>query len=194
MTDTTTGAPALPFTGDREADTLLSSDPLALLIGFLLDQQVTVQKAFSGPLELRHRIGSLDAATISRMDPDTLVAVFRQRPALHRFPGAMAARTQELCKVIATDYANDASRAWADARDAEDCYRRLLALPGIGEMKARTIMAVLAKRLGVRPAGWESIVPAHPTLGDVDSVDALAAYQAGKRAHKAELRAKEKAG
>lgn len=194
MSHMSTGAPALPFTGDHEADALVSSEPLALLLGFLLDQQVTVQKAFSGPLELRRRIGSLDAQVISGMDPDAIQAVFRERPALHRFPAAMASRTQELCTVIANAYANDAGRVWADASDAQDCYRRLLALPGIGEMKARTIVAVLARRLGVRPSGWEAVVPSHPTLADVDSAEALARYQAGKRAHKAELRAKEKAG
>jgi uncharacterized HhH-GPD family protein len=181
---------SLPFTGHREADELIARDPLALLIGFLLDQQVTVQKAFMGPYELRQRLGTLDAATISTMDPERLSAVFRERPALHRFPGSMASRTRELCAVIAQDYGNDAGRVWMEARDGPDLYQRLLALPGIGDMKARTVVAVLGRRLGVRPAGWEDVAPTHPTLGDVDSAEALATYQAGKRAHKAALREK----
>jgi uncharacterized HhH-GPD family protein len=185
------GDPAsLPFTGHREADELIARDPLALLIGFLLDQQVTVQKAFMGPYELRQRLGTLDAATIATMDPERLSAVFRERPALHRFPGSMASRTRELCAVIAQDYGNDAGRVWMEARDGPDLYQRLLALPGIGDMKARTVVAVLGRRLGVRPAGWEDVAPTHPTLGDVDSAEALATYQAGKRAHKAALREK----
>jgi uncharacterized HhH-GPD family protein len=183
----------LYFTGDDEADRLLVREPLALLIGFVLDQQITVQKAFSGPLDLQRRLGGLDAAAIARMDPIALDEVFRQRPAIHRFPGNMARRVQELCAAIADDYADDASRVWLEARDGADLERRLLALPGIGEMKAKTIVAVLAKRLGVRPTGWEAVAPDHPTLGDVDSPEALATYQAGKRAHKAALRAEAEA-
>ncbi len=177
------------FTGDEAADRLLVSEPLALLIGFVLDQQITVQKAFSGPLDLKRRLGTLDAATIAAMDPAELDAVFRQRPAIHRFPGNMARRVQELCAAIATTYGDDAARVWTEAADGADLERRLLALPGIGEMKAKTIIAVLGKRLGVRPPGWEAVAPDHPTLGDVDSTEALATYQAGKRAHKAAMRA-----
>lgn len=184
MTDT-----RLYFTGDDEADRLLVDEPLALLIGFVLDQQITVQKAFSGPLDLKRRLGGLDATTIAAMDPAGLEAIFRQRPAIHRFPGNMAKRVQELCAAIATTYAGDASRVWTEARDGADLERRLLALPGIGEMKAKTIIAVLGKRLDVRPPGWEAVAPDHPTLGDVDSPEALAAYQAAKRAHKAAMRA-----
>lgn len=179
----------LHFTGDPEADRLIAADPLALLIGFVLDQQVTLQKAFSGPLELRRRIGTLDARTIAEMDPEALATAFRQRPALHRFPGNMARRVQELCTAIANDYAGDAARIWRDATDAADLERRLLALPGIGEMKAKTLLAILARRFGVRPAGIEARLPSHPTLGDVDSDEARERYQAGKRAHKATLRA-----
>jgi len=178
----------LHFTGDEEADRLLAADPLALLIGFVLDQQVTLQKAFSGPLELRRRIGTLSAERIAEMPLDELEAAFRARPALHRFPGNMARRTQALCRAIVDDYAGDAGRVWRGATDAHDLRRRLLGLPGIGEMKAGTILAILAKRFGVRPAGWQEVVPHHPTLGDVDSPAALADYQAGKRARKAELR------
>lgn len=179
----------LPFTGDDAADRLLVSEPLALLIGFALDQQVTVQKAFSGPAELQRRIGHLDAARIAAMDPTALDAVFRERPALHRFPGAMAGKVQALCAAIAADYGDDAARIWTEAADGPDLERRLLALPGIGEMKAASIIAILAKRLGVDLPRMDAVIPTHPTLGDVDSADSLAAYQAGKRAHKAELRA-----
>ena len=179
----------LPFTGDDAADRLLADDPLALLIGFALDQQVTVQKAFSGPAELKRRLGHLDAARIAAMAPDDLATVFRERPALHRFPGSMAGKIQALCNSIATDYGNDAARLWGEAVDGPDLERRLLGLPGIGEMKAKSLIAVLGNRFGVRPPGYETVAPSWPTLGDVDSAEALATYQAGKRAHKAALRA-----
>lgn len=179
----------LPFTGDEEADRLLVAEPLALLIGFALDQQVTVQKAFSGPAELRRRLGHLDAARIATMDPAVLDVVFRERPALHRFPGAMAGKVQALAAAIASEYDNDAGRVWRTATDGQDLRRRLLGLPGIGEMKAAALIAILGKRLGIRLPGLDAIMPTHPTLGDVDSPEALATYQAGKRAHKAALRA-----
>ncbi|HEU0243265.1 MAG TPA: HhH-GPD-type base excision DNA repair protein [Candidatus Limnocylindrales bacterium] len=179
----------LPFTGNREADELIATDPLALLIGFALDQQVTVQKAFSGPLELRRRTGSLDARGIATMDPEALDTAFRTPPALHRFPGNMAKRVRDLCQAIADDYDNDAARVWTGAADARDLHRRLIALPGIGEMKAGTIVALLGKRYGIKPAGWDEVAPKGPTLGDVDSPEALAEYQAGKRERKAAARA-----
>ena len=179
----------LPFTGDDAADRLLVSEPLALLIGFALDQQVTVQKAFSGPAELQRRLGHLDAARIAAMDGGALDAIFRERPALHRFPGAMAGKVQALCAAIAADYGDDAARIWTEAADGPDLRRRLLALPGIGEMKAASIIAILGTQLGVDLPGMDAVMPTHPTLGDVDSAEALAAYQAGKRARKAELRA-----
>ncbi len=178
----------LPFTGDPEADALIATDPLALLIGFALDQQVTVQKAFSGPLELQRRIGSLDAATIAAMDPEQLATAFRTPPALHRFPGNMAGRVRDLCEAITARYGGDASRIWTEASDAKDLDRRLRALPGIGEMKAGTILTLLGNRYGIKPAGWEEVRPKTPTLGDVDSAEALAEYQAGKRARKAAAR------
>ena len=178
----------LPFTGDEQADRLLVAEPLALLIGFELDQQVTVQKAFSGPAELKRRLGHLDAARIAALDPSELDAVFRERPALHRFPGTMAGRVQALCRAIADEYANDAARVWSEAADGRDLERRLLGLPGIGEMKAKTLIAILGKQLGVRPPGWEEVAPGHMTLGDVTTAEELAAYQAGKRAYKASLR------
>jgi uncharacterized HhH-GPD family protein len=182
----------LPFTGNEEADTLLSEDPLALLIGFALDQQVTVQKAFSGPWELRRRLGHLDARRIAETDPAELDRVFRERPALHRFPGSMAGKVAALCAAIADRYDGDASRIWREARDGRDLQARLLDLPGIGEMKARTILAILGKRLGVSLPGLDEVMPTHQTLGDVDSAEALASYQAGKRAYKASMRAEGK--
>ena len=185
----TTRPTHLYFTGDDEADRFLAEEPLALLVGFVLDQQVTVQKAFSGPLELRRRLGSFDAATIAATDPAELEELFRQKPAIHRFPGNMARRVQELCAAVAEDYGGRAERVWLDAESGEDLQRRLLDLPGIGPMKVRSLIAILVKRFGVTPPGWEEVAPTHPTLGDVDSYEALEDYQAKKRAHKASLRA-----
>ena len=185
----TSPATRLPYTGDAEADELLASDPMALLIGFALDQQVTVQKAFRGPLELRHRIGTLDPVTIAAMEPSELEAAFAARPALHRFPGAMARRVQELCAVVAERYDGDAGRVWRDARDGPDLEARLLALPGIGEMKARSLVAVLGKRMSILLPRLDEVMPHHATLGDVDSPEALASYQAQKRAAKQQRRA-----
>jgi uncharacterized HhH-GPD family protein len=185
----TTTLESLPFTGDDAADRLLVADPLALLVGFELDQQVTVQKAFSGPAELQRRIGHLDAAKIAAMDPTELVEVFRKPPALHRFPASMAGKVQDLARAIADDYGNDASRVWSEATSGKDLEARLLGLPGFGPMKARTVLAIVVKRFGVKPPGWEAVLPTHPTLADVDSPESLAAYQAGKRAKKAEMRA-----
>ncbi|MGH3011843.1 MAG: HhH-GPD-type base excision DNA repair protein [Gaiellaceae bacterium] len=184
-----TGPTHLYFTGDDEADRFLAQEPLALLVGFVLDQQVTVQKAFSGPLEIRRRLGGFDAATIAAADPGELEALFRQRPAIHRFPRNMARRVQELCAALVEDYDGAAERVWLEAESGEDLQRRLLALPGIGEMKARSLLAILGKRYGIRPPGWENVAPKHPTLGDVDSYEALESYQEMKRAHKAARRA-----
>ena len=184
--------PRLPFTGNDSADALLSEDPLALLIGFALDQQVTVQKAFSGPLEIRNRLGHLDARKIAQTDPAELDRVFRERPAIHRFPGSMAGKVAALCAAIAERYDNDASRIWTEAKDGADLEVRLLDLPGIGPMKAKTILAVLGKRYGLSLPGMDDVMPKHPTLGDVDSPEALAEYQAGKRAYKASMRAQGK--
>ena len=170
----------LHFTDSDEANRLIAEDPMALLIGFGLDQQVTVQKAFAGPLALKQRLGTLDAAALAEADLD---AVFRERPAIHRFPGAMATRTKHLAAHIRDEYDGDAGRVWREASDAQDLRARLSALPGFGEMKVKALGAVLAKRFGVAAA--EDLVPSHPTLGDVDSAQALADYQAAKRAHKA---------
>jgi uncharacterized HhH-GPD family protein len=178
----------LHFTSSDAANELLARDPLALLIGFVLDQQVSVQKAFSSPFELQQRLGRLDAAEIAGMDTAELERVFAERPALHRFPGTMARRTQELCAAVVSEYAGDAARVWTEARDGAELQRRLLALPGIGPMKVRSLIAIIGKRFGVRPPGWEEVAPQHPSLGDVDSPEALAAYQEAKRAYKASLR------
>src|SRR5512135_2138732 len=163
----------LPFTGDPQADALLVDEPLALLIGFVLDQQVQLQKAFGGPLELKRRIGTLDAGRIATMDPATLDEAFRRRPALHRFPGTMADRTRALCAFVVDRYDGDVRRLWTEAVSGPDLEARLLELPGIGPMKAKTLIAILGKRLGVRPPGWDEVAPAYPTLGDVDSPEAL---------------------
>ena len=180
---------ALHFTGNDEADALLAEEPLALLIGFALDQQVPVQTAFSGPLKLKQRFGTLDARKIATADPGKLEQSFREKPAIHRFPGSMARRVQELAAVIDDEYDGHAERVWTDAADGDDLRRRIGALPGFGKMKVTALGAVLAKRFGVEAA--QELVPNHPTLGDVDSAAALADYQAKKRAHKAEMRAKQ---
>jgi uncharacterized HhH-GPD family protein len=171
----------LYFTDSEDANRLLAADPMALLIGFALDQQVPVQKAFMGPWVLRERVGSIEPAVLAEADLD---AAFRERPALHRFPGAMATRVAELAARVRDDYAGDAGRIWGEARDGDDLRARLGALPGFGEMKVKALGSVLAKRFGVAVA--QALVPEHPTLGDVDSAQALADYQAAKRAHKAE--------
>ena len=190
----TTKPDRLHFTGNDEADELIAREPLALLIGFVLDQQVPLQKAFSSPLELKRRLGgSLDAADIAGRDAGELEEIFRQKPALHRFPGTMAHRTQELCAAIASDYDGDAERVWSEAADGAELRQRLLDLPGIGEMKVRSLIAILGKRFGVQPPGWEEVAPTHHTLGDVDSPEALERYQDAKRAYKARLRSERSA-
>jgi uncharacterized HhH-GPD family protein len=171
----------LHFTDSDEANRLIASDPMALLIGFALDQQVSVQKAFSGPLALQRRLGSLTAETLATAD---LEPIFRERPAIHRFPGSMARRVHDLAVLIRERYNGDAARVWTDAPDAAGLRENLAALPGFGEMKIKALGAVLAKRFGVAAA--EELVPWHPTLGDVDSAEALAEYQAAKRAHMAQ--------
>jgi len=175
---------ALYFTDDETACRLLAEDPFALLVGFALDQQVTVQQAFQGPLRLKQRLGTLEPGRIAATDPGRLEGAFREKPAIHRFPGAMATRVQELAATVAEEYGGDAARIWTEAADAADLRRRIGALPGFGEMKVKSLGSVLAKRFDVAVA--EQLVPGHPTLGDVDSPQALADYQAAKRAHKAE--------
>ncbi len=181
-------ASMLHFTGNDEADALLAQEPMALLIGFALDQQVPVPTAFSGPLKIKQRVGTLDAHTLATTD---LEPAFREKPAVHRFPGNMAKRVRELAAVVDEEYDGDASRVWRDAKDGTDLRKRISELPGFGEMKIKALGSVLAKRFDVAVA--QDLVPNHPTLGDVDSAEALADYQAKKRAHKAEMRAKQQA-
>jgi uncharacterized HhH-GPD family protein len=177
----------LHFTGVDEADALIARDPFALLVGFALDQQVSVPTAFTGPLKLQQRLGTLEPGAIATTDPGRLEAVFREKPAIHRYPGSMATRVQDLAATVVDEYGGDAERIWRDAADGADLRARISALPGFGEMKVKALSAVLAKRFGVRTA--EEIAPSHTTLGDVDSPEALEAYQAEKRAYKASLRA-----
>ena len=171
----------LYFTESDEANALIAADPMALLVGFALDQQVSVQKAFAGPLALRERLGAIDATTLAEAD---LEPAFREKPAVHRFPGAMAKRVHDLAVHVRECYDSEAERVWSEAPDASTLRANLAALPGFGEMKVKALGAVLAKRFGVKAA--KELVPPHPTLGDVDSPQALLDYQTAKRAHKAE--------
>jgi uncharacterized HhH-GPD family protein len=179
---------ALWFTEDDEANRLLAEDPFALLVGFALDEQVTVQQAFLGPLRLKQRLGTLEPAAVAKADLEPIV---REKPAIHRFPGSMAGRVHELAATVAEEYGGDASRLWAEAADGADLRKRISELPGFGEMKIKSLGAVLAKRFGVAAA--QDLVPGHPTLGDVDSAQALTDYQAAKKAHKAEWQASKSA-
>jgi uncharacterized HhH-GPD family protein len=177
----------LHYTGVDEADELIARDPFALLVGFALDQQVPVPTAFQGPWKLQQRLGTLDPGQIAATDPGKLEEVFREKPAIHRFPGNMARRVQDLASVVVEDYGGDAESIWREAADGAELRKRISGLPGFGEMKVKALGAVLWKRFGVALA--EELDPGHPTLGDVDSPDALEEYQAKKRAHKAKLRA-----
>jgi uncharacterized HhH-GPD family protein len=176
---------ALWFTDDPAACRLLAEDPFALLVGFAIDQQVPVQKAFAGPYVLRERAKTLDPRKLAAID---LAPLFAERPAIHRFPTAMAERVRDLAGVVSEEYDDDAARIWTKAKDGADLRKRIGALPGFGPMKVTALGSVLAKRFGVRVA--KDLVPNHPTLGDVDSPEALERYQAAKRAYKAELRAR----
>jgi len=173
------------FTENDDANALIAQNPFALLVGFALDQQVTVQQAFQGPLRLQERLGTLDPHKVARADLEPL---FREKPAIHRFPGSMATRVQDLAAIVADEYGGDAARIWTEARDGADLRKRIGGLPGFGEMKIKALGSVLGKRFGVAAA--QDLVPSHPTLGDVDSAQALVDYQAAKRAHKAEWRAR----
>jgi uncharacterized HhH-GPD family protein len=186
-TKTKTKPARLYYTGNDEADRLIAEEPFALLIGFALDQQVPVPTAFIGPLKLKQRLGTLDPGKIAATDPAKLEAAFREKPAIHRFPGNMARRVQELAAIVIHEYGGDAGRLWNDASDSAELRRRLTELPGFGDMTIRSLSAVLAKRFDVEAA--RELAPNHPTLGDVDSPEALEAYQAKKRAYKAKLKA-----
>lgn len=176
---------ALWFTDDERACRLLAEDPFALLVGFAIDQQVSVQKAFAGPYVLKQRAGTLAPKKLAALD---LAPLFAERPAIHRFPSAMAERVRDLAGAVTEDYGGDAARIWNGAKDGADLKKRIGALPGFGPMKITSLGSVLAKRFDVKVA--RDLVPNHPTLGDVDSPEALERYQAAKRAHKAELRAR----
>jgi uncharacterized HhH-GPD family protein len=171
----------LHFTGNDEADRLLVDDAFALLVGFALDQQVPVQKAFMGPYVLRERLGTLDVSAVAAAELDP---IFRERPAIHRFPGAMATRVHELARHVLERYEGDAARVWTDAATTEELRANLAGLPGFGDMKIKALGSVLAKRFGVELAA--PLIPWHPTLGDVDSPAALKGYQAAKKVHKAQ--------
>ncbi|MFM7069964.1 MAG: HhH-GPD-type base excision DNA repair protein [Actinomycetes bacterium] len=187
-------APAIPITGDLDADRLLEREPLALLIGMLLDQQVPMEWAFRGPATLKERLGALDASAIAAMDRDEFVAVCAEKPAIHRFPSSMGARIHELCVAIADGYGGDAGKVWRGVRSADVLYERLRALPGYGDEKTRIFMAILAKRLGKRPAGWETVAAPFSdnqprSVADIGSPEQLLAVREWKQAAKAARRA-----
>lgn len=141
-----------------EADELLTSDPLALLIGMVLDQQIPLERAFAAPYELTRRLGRpLDAEELAKHAPDGLGAVFSQQPALHRFPGSMAKRVQGMCQIIVDTYDGDAARVWTTAADGRELLKRVAALPGFGQQKAKIFVALLGKQLGVTPPGWREV-------------------------------------
>ena len=187
----------IPVTGDAEADQLLVDDPLALLIGMLLDQQVPMEWAFRGPLTLKARLGveRLDAKAIAAMNPAEVESIFRSKPAMHRYPGSMAQRTHALCVHIADEYGGDAAAVWEGAGTAQELYTRLRALPGYGDDKTKIFMAILGKRLAKAPEGWEAVAaPFSDTqprsVADVDGPDALQRVRAWKQAHKAAKKVK----
>jgi uncharacterized HhH-GPD family protein len=186
---TATKPERLHFTGNTEADRLIAEDPFALLVGFALDQQVSVETAFSGPLKLKQRLGTIDPGAVAATDPARLEEVFREKPAIHRFPGSMAQRVQDLARIVVDEYGGEASRLWTTAADGAELRRRIAALPGFGPMKLKAYGSVLAKRFGVHTA--DELVPDHPTLGDVDSDEKRAWYQERKRAYKASLKAQQ---
>lgn len=188
---------SIPITGDPDADQLLVDEPLALLIGMLLDQQVAMELAFKGPYRLRERLGTeLDAASIASMDPDVLETVFKEKPALHRFPGSMAKRTQALCQMVVDDYDGDPAQPWLGAADGADALRRLQALPGYGAEKSKIFLAILGKRLGQAPEGWEAAAEPFSddeprSVADVADQDSLLAVRNWKKAMKAKGKSKQ---
>ena len=173
------------WTDNEEANQLLDTDPLALLIGMVLDQQVKMEKAFIGPYELKKRLGGLDVRTIASMDPEALDKVFRERPALHRFPGNMARRVQAMTQAVVKDYGGDAGAVWREARDGDDLAKRISKLPGFGEMKTKIMISVLAKKFGVKPPGWEKHAASWHSVADVDSPESMAQARVVKREMKA---------
>jgi uncharacterized HhH-GPD family protein len=186
----------LYITGDAEADALLNTDGTALLIGMLLDQQVPMEWAFAGPATLRTRLGHLDARRIASMTPEAFVAVCSTKPAIHRFPASMGARIHELCVALTEDYEGRGELVWADVRSGDELYRRLRALPGYGDEKAKIFLALLAKRMGVKPRGWKAAAaPFSDTnprsVADISSPATLAKVREWKKAAKAAKRDKQ---
>jgi uncharacterized HhH-GPD family protein len=181
-----TGPDALHFTSDPEANRLLAQEPLAVLLGMLLDQQVTMEWAFGAPLLLKRRLGAdhLDAGAIAAMDPVALEAIFRDKPALHRYPGSMAKRTHDLCTFIVDNYDGRTEAIWTGAASGDELLARVLALPGFGKDKARIFVGLLGKRLGVRPPGWEQAAADWASIADVDSFERVAEIREKKRAVK----------
>jgi uncharacterized HhH-GPD family protein len=176
------------WTQDPAANELLETDPLALLIGMVLDQQVKMEKAFGGPYELKKRLGHLDVRKIASMEPEKLDAVFRQRPALHRFPGSMARRVQAMCAAVVKDYGGDAASIWRDARNGADLSARISKLPGFGDMKTRILVSILSKRFDVQPPGWEQYAASWHSVADVDSAESMAHAREVKRDMKAKAK------
>lgn len=184
---------SLPWTNNPDADRLLAADPLALLIGMLLDQQFPMERAFLGPYVLQERLGrSLDAGEIADWDPEEMQTVFRGPPAIHRYPVAMAKRTQALCQALVDEYDGVTERLWNEAGSGGDLYKRLKSLPGFGEMKSRVFVGVLGKRMGVRPPGWEDESSPRPSIADVARWEDVAELRAMKREMKKAARAKAK--
>jgi uncharacterized HhH-GPD family protein len=186
----------LAITGDPKADELLNTNPLALLMGMLLDQQVPMEWAFKSPSLLEQRLGGLDAKAIVAAGPDALTAAFVEKPALHRFPGSMATRAFALCEHIVEHYGGDASNVWRGVDDGAELYRRIRALPGYGDEKAKIFLALLAKRFDVRPAGWEQKAGVFAddtprSAADVDGPAALEKVRAWKRQQKAKGKSKQ---
>ena len=184
------GPGTLAITGDETADRLLNTDPLALLIGMLLDQQVPMEWAFKGPATLVNRLGHLEVAAVAEMDPEAFLEACSTKPAIHRFPRSMAGRIQDLCRHIVDHHGGDAAEVWTGAADGPDLANRLQALPGYGAEKTKIFVAILAKRMGHRPHGWE--VAAGPfaddeprSVADIDGPEALATVRAWKKAQKA---------
>lgn len=182
--------PDIRITGDEAADELLSTSPLALLIGMLLDQQMPMERAFLGPKRLEERLGHLDAARIAAMPPEELEEVFARTPAVHRFPSSMAGRVGDLCRTLVEDHGGDAAAVWEDARDAADLRRRLAALPGYGTQKVKVFTALLAKRAGVELDGWQDVAgeyaeEGHRSVADVATPDDIELVRATKKAKKA---------
>jgi uncharacterized HhH-GPD family protein len=186
----------VPVTGDPDADQLLADDPLALMIGMLLDQQVPMEWAFAGPLKLRERMGGrLDAAEIAALDPGRLEAVFRGPPALHRFPGSMGKRTQALCQFLVDHYDGQAAAVWTGVDDGRELVKRVRALPGFGGEKSKIFTALLAKRFGIRPAGWEQAAAPFSddeprSVADIDSAESLERVRAWKKMMRAQKKSK----